>query len=195
MIVAKPTPVPTPSPKPAVRPVQVYGDSLVVQARAQVRGAQVLSFPGTNVCDWLGQMKQHAAANPRRVVLVFSGNMWSQIKGYKAYGVLYPATEQAKCIAKVRQIFPASTQLVVYSPVACKSEAVPNGSRAFAYFWYLTARTLPNTVWSTAADDALTPGHVYRQADARGLLRAPDGVHLAGAGFAVFGGAINRATG
>jgi len=177
-------------------PTLVYGDSLVVQV-GTVPGAEVHASNGTNACDWEQQIRQDTARHPVRVLLVFTGNPWSapSLQAWQTYGPGGVGVVQAECMRVIRRILPASTQLVVMSTLACRT-AWPNGSPLINKQWQQMALTSPNTQWRTYTDDSLTPGHVFVVRDSRGVLRAPDGVHLvAPAGYDAYRDAISRAVG
>jgi hypothetical protein len=160
----------------------VYGDSLAVlaQTASPTADTDYHVYGGTNICDWRGDFAERAKTNPKRVVLVFTGNTWKEpvATAYRVYGVDGAAKVQAGCIREARAAFPLTTQIVVMSTLACNT-GWANGDPAYNLRWKEAVVPSSNMRWRTYTDDTFTPGHVFRN-----WKRDPDGIHLTTTGTA-----------
>lgn len=183
----------------------VAGDSLTVQAAATIPDdVKVRAWGGTDPCGEQSAIAAAAALHPARVVLAYTGNALSPqlISARRFYGDFGVGQLYADCIRAIRARIPAGVPLVVTAAVACRTQSSNGSPIVNAYLQtavgggrYLSGvpvTRLPNTRYSTALDDRLTPRHVYRTADAGGVLRTPDGVHLTGYGGRVYGTVLTR---
>ena len=186
---------------PERRPsVVIYGDSLTVQSEAAVHQldtnpAEEVIFKargGTAMCDWISQASyDQLALHPTRVVLAFTGNTASCANAvFLQQGVAGTVALYEHSLRQMRAIFPAIPITVVIPPAMhnlAQGWFPFNGNPALVAM-YKKVGTELHMIIDTAADDWLTPGHVYSQerpAYPNGPLidmRLSDGVHLSPAG-------------
>ncbi len=188
--------------------VVIYGDSLTVQSEGAARllapnPHEALIFrarAGTAMCDWINQASfDHLALHPTRVVLAFTGNTASCANDvFRTQAVAGTVALYEHSLREMRSIF-ASVPITIVIPPAMHN--LPqgwfpfNGNPALVAMYKRVGAELHMTI-DTAADDWLTPGHVYtrqRPAYPNGPLvdvRLSDGVHLSPAGEIWYGAAL-----
>jgi hypothetical protein len=184
----------------------IAGDSLVAEAAGpgqdQLHGTKALADIGHDPCEDREQITRAGRRNPRRIVLAYTGNSNSPAtrRAVQEHGVDGLGQAYAACLRQIRADVPASVTLVVVQPPACDPRdqhgsllllrylrtatlggVYPTGSRVPA---------MPNAIYSTAADDRLTPHHVFRVADDGGDLRTDDKLHLTPYGAQVYGAVL-----
>jgi hypothetical protein len=182
-------------------PVVVYGDSLTVQSESAARffypslNVAWRALGGTAMCDWVAQAANDAAVlHPARVVLAFTGNTATCVSNaYHSGGDVAATTIYEQSLRRMRAIYPHAGISILIPPAMVKSVWFPfNGSPMLVAMYKRVGTELRMTI-DTAADDGLTPGHVftwYRPQFPRGplvLVRSPEGVHLTPAGAAWYG--------
>lgn len=187
----------------------VAGDSLVVTADAGgfVKGATVIANIGHDPCQDQQQIDNQAnAQHPDRLVLAYVGNFYSPqvAPAYRAYGVFGLGQVYANCIRSIRAHIPAATQLIVTAVIACDAKGDPRGNIVLNEYLQpavvggrypsgASVAPLANSRYSTALDDRMTPGHVFRMSDAGGVLRSTDRIHLTNPyGDSVYGGVLTQ---
>jgi hypothetical protein len=194
--------------------VLIYGDSLTVLSEADARefasGKYRLAFRaagGTSPCDWTG----HAATDrseirPDRVVIAFTGNSGScERHALQSGGLRAVVADYRRDLYTLGQVFAGIPITLVTTP-AMSTQAPGswypiNGNAAFNRMYGRVATALGWRL-SEAADQALTPGHVFvwRRPAFPGngpetVVRAPDGVHVLPAGAWYFAAALVDAAG
>lgn len=188
----------------------VEGDSLVLNASYPtnyVTGATVKGNVGHDPCQDEQEIIDTAnSKQPDRLVLAYVGNFYSaQVRpAYDALGSLGLARRYADCFRDIRSKIPAATQLVVGAVIAAGPGNSPRGDKIINQFvrpailggTYPLSSTyvapLPNARYTTALDDRMTPGHVYRAGDSGGTLRSTDRLHLTTYGSKVYGGVLSQ---
>jgi lysophospholipase L1-like esterase len=194
----------------AVKPtLLIYGDSLTVLSEGAVNllyGAKYrLVFRaqgGTSICDWTAHAAQDRAEyRPDRVVIAFTGNAASCSIADLRRGVPAWIANYRRSLLTMRSVFAGLPISVVASPAVLRPQ--PAGS------WYpangnpllnqMYAQTCAEYAmhYNTAADDLLTPGHVFHWTrpafPGNGpavTVRAPDGVHVTPAGALYYAAAL-----
>ena len=187
--------------------VLVYGDSLTVNAET----AGVLTLPGklvgvrakgaTALCDWVPKMAaDRKTYTPTTVVIAFAGNVSGCVgTEWLKHGDAGATANYERAMHAVRAAYPTE-KIVVVGPPAIYN---PTGRIPFLGSAQLSAmyrRVAPqiHATYSSAADDALTPGHVFTWTrPPQGCptcqpvrVRTLDGVHLTTAGGKIYGAAL-----
>jgi hypothetical protein len=189
---------------------RVMGDSLVFTTSYPtnyVTGATVQGNIGHDPCqDQAEIVSQAKAQKPDRLVLAYTGNFFSpQVRpAFDWIGVYGVGQRYADCYRAIRAQVPLTTQLIIPKVVAARDMRTdPHGSPILNQYLQTAVQggrypgggivgPLVNTRWSTALDDRLTPGHVFRYADSGGTLRASDGLHLTTYGDKVYGAVLSQ---
>jgi hypothetical protein len=184
----------------------IAGDSLVAEAAGpggdQLHGAKALAGVGHDLCEDRKQIEWAGRRKPRRIVLAYTGNSGSAAvrRAVDQHGVDGLGQTYAACLRQIRADVPAAVTLVVVQPPACDPRDQHGSPLLLRYLRTATlggvyptgarVAALPNTVYSTAADDRLTPHHVFRWRDAGGVLRTDDKLHLTPHGSQVYGSVL-----
>ncbi len=193
---------------PAKPTILIYGDSLTVQSKDEVRdlnagsGYRVVfrAEPGTAMCDFVERAAfDNVMLHPARVVLAFTGNTATCAREAFAKGGAAGATAlYERSLRQMRASFPALTMTLLIPPA---THNLPNGWFPFngdpqlVAMYERVGRELHMNV-NTDADTWLTPNHVYRQkapAFPHGSLvdvRLSDGVHLTDEGVRYYAVAL-----
>jgi hypothetical protein len=197
---AVPPPLPT---------VVIYGDSLTVLAEtdavhmAQGRLHLVFrAYGGTSPCDWTaGAADDLRTLRPAHVVIAFTGNSASCVQeAYEHGGLAAVVDTYRRSLLRLADVYRGVPVTVVATPAMARRPAgthTPiNGNAAFNRMYRSLCGQL-GWQFSTVADDALTPGHVFtwRRPAFPGtgpstVVRAPDGVHLLPAGALYYAAAL-----
>lgn len=188
----------------ACQPI-VEGDSLVFNAMypvANITGAVVHGNIGHDPCQDQQQIiSESNSQKPDRLVLAYTGNWGSSfiLPAWNWLGVWGVGQAYANCYRNIRAHIPAATQLIVTKALACTGqERDPHGNPVVNEYVRVAVQggrypsgtavgALPNSRWSTALDDRMTPGHIFRWGDAGGVMRTSDGLHLTPYGGKVYG--------
>src|SRR3954470_1751052 len=188
----------------ACQPI-VEGDSLVFNAVYPVNnitGATVFANIGHDACQDQQQIiSESNSKKPDRLVLAYTGTYGSSfiLPAWNWLGVWGVGQRYADCYRAIRARIPAATQLIIVKPLACLGqERDPHGNPVVAEYMRVAVLggrypsgtvvgALPNSRWSTAVDERMTPGHVFRWGDAGGVMRTSDGLHLTLYGGRVYG--------
>lgn len=195
---------------PPPPPVLIYGDSLTVLSE---QAAQYLNpklniawraYFGTSLCDWLPQ----AAADrlnyhPRKIVLAFTGNTnGCAAKSYATGGAAGATAFYEKELRSFRVAYPTEQITIVIPPAMHPAVAGSypfNGDPALVAMYEKVGPELGMQI-NTAADDWLTPGHVFAMTrpqfpyftDPPVTVRTSDGVHVTSEGALWYGAALIR---
>jgi hypothetical protein len=167
-------------------------------------GATVKGNIGHDPCQDRAEIKATLAKQqPDRLVLAYVGNYYSPDvrPAYDAFGAYGLGQRYADCVREISRYRPA-TQLIVGSVIACAKPNAPLGSPVINQYLrvavqggrYPSGASVPplvNARYSTALDDRMTPGHIYRSADSGGVLRSTDKVHLTDYGSRIYGGVLS----
>lgn len=195
------------TPPPGSPTVLVYGDSLTVQSIGATHAAydavQTTDFQakgGTAACDWApGVMVDRAAYKPTRVVIAFTGNASTPCANaaYVAGGIPAVVANYEQAIRQFRAVYLDIPITIIGTPAMAPT--VPgypvNGNSALNTMYQRVAAELGMT-YSSAADDGLTPGHVFtmtRPTYGGGpvvTVRLTDGIHLTTDGATYYGHAL-----
>jgi hypothetical protein len=196
------------TPGPPKPTLLIYGDSVTVlseSAVTQLYGTKYhlvfRAYGGTAMCDWA----PHAAADrvlyhPARVVLAFTGNSHTCVANdLKVGGVPAFLANYSKALTEFHSAFVGLPISVVASPAmqSLSPDLFPeNGSPTLNQLYQTLCAQLGMT-YNPAADNALTPGHIftaYRPAyGTTGPLvavRTGDGVHVTPAGAVYYAHAL-----
>lgn len=201
------------TPAPTLKPtLLIYGDSLTVLSEGvvqQLYGAKYhLVFRaegGTSLCDWTaGAATDRAKDKPVRVVIAFTGNSAScSANDFLEHGVAAWVANYQRALVAMHAVFADLPITVVGSP-AMEIPRPPgswypeNGNPALNLMYQETCREY-GMRYSSAADDSLTPGHVfvwdrpaYPGTGPPVKVRTRDGVHLLAAGELYYGAALGE---
>jgi hypothetical protein len=184
----------------------IAGDSLVAEAAGpgedQLHGTKALAGIGHDPCEDREQIEWAGRRNPRRIVLAYSGNSNSPTtrRAVEQHGVDGLGQAYAACLRRIRADVPAAVTLVVVQPPACDPRDQHGSPLLLRYLRTATlggvypaggrVPAMPNAVYSTAADDRLTPHHVFRFRDGGGDLRTDDKLHLSPYGAQAYGAVL-----
>ncbi|MGZ4619199.1 MAG: SGNH/GDSL hydrolase family protein [Frankiaceae bacterium] len=187
--------------------ILVYGDSLTVNAQyagglvASGESVAVRARVGTALCDWApGMAADRKDYKPKTVVIAFAGNAATCVADdYHRHGADGATANYERALRTARTAFPTE-KVVVISPIAMHDliGSLPYvGNPQLATMYKRVAAEIYAT-YSLAADDALTPHHVFAwtrpplgcPACRPVPVRMPDGVHLTTAGGKLYGAAL-----
>jgi hypothetical protein len=199
--------VPLTACQPTHMDVLVYGDSLTVNAQT----ANGLTLPGKLVgvraksgkalCDWVpGMATDRAVYHPKTVVIALTGNIITCVANdWRLHGAAGAIANYERALRAVRVAYPTEKVIVVGPPASHDlTGRIPFVGNPQLSAMYRRVAPQIHATYSTAADDALTPGHIF--AWTRPPLGCPtcrpvtvrtsDGVHLTGAGGKLYGAAL-----
>ena len=187
--------------------VLVYGDSLTVNAQdangivAPHTSVAVRAKGGTALCDWVpGMAADRKAYTPKTVVIALAGNVATCVANdWRLHGAAGATANYERALRAVRVAFPTD-KIIVISPIAIHDLIgwFPYVGSPQLIAMYKRVTQQINATFSTAADDALTPRHVFTWTrpplgcpTCRPVtVRTSDGVHLTTAGGKLYGAAL-----
>jgi len=187
--------------------VLVYGDSLTVNA--QTAGGLTLpgklvgvrAKSGTALCDWVPTMAaDRKTYTPTTVVIAFAGNIITCVANdWRLHGASGAIANYERALRAVRAAYPTE-KIIVVGPPACHdlTGRIPFVGNSQLSAMYSSVAPQINATYSSTADDALTPGHVFTwtrpplgcPACQPVRVRTLDGVHLTTAGGKIYGAAL-----
>lgn len=190
----------------------IYGDSLTVLSESIVQffysgswNIVFAAYPGTSVCDWAPFASTHKALyKPQQVVLAFTGNTRPCCSG--PYGIPGFLSAYETSVRRFHSVFAGLPIKLLGSPAMNDTDptrphtnGLPELNALYQSLSKGGAKALSGVYYDSAADDWLTPGHVWRVSGPQfpGVtpnvpLRTSDGIHLTTAGQAWYGVAIGR---
>ena len=187
--------------------VLVYGDSLTVNAQTANglllpgRLVGVRAKSGTALCDWVPTMAaDRAIYHPETVVIALAGNIITCVADdWRLHGAAGAIANYERALRAVRVAYPTEKIIVVGPPASHDlTGRIPFVGNSQLSAMYRRVAPQIQATYSSAADDALTPGHVFTWT--RPPLGCPtcqpvrvrnlDGVHLTTAGGKMPGAAL-----
>jgi hypothetical protein len=197
------------TPSPAKPTLLIYGDSLTVLSEPAVTflsgGKYTIVFRaqgGTAMCDWSNATaSDRLRFKPSRVVLAFTGNVDGCVKAdYETGGITGVVANYDRSLREIAHNFSGVPVTVIASPamnnLTTASWYPENGDPAINAMYETDSLAL-GLRYSTAADDTLTPGHVYTAYRPAYGTKAPlvrvrtgDGVHLTPEGTVYYSEAL-----
>ena len=165
------------------------------------RSVAVRAKGGTALCDWVPRMAaDRKNYSPKTVVIAFAGNTATCVANdFRRHGAAGATANYERALRAVRTAFPTE-KIVVISPIAAHDLIgwfpYPGSPQLAAMYKRVAAEI--HATYSLAADNALTPHHVFTwtrpplgcPACHPVTVRTPDGVHLTTAGGKLYGAAL-----